>query len=167
MLSRVDALLQRFLAFATAAALTVMLVVVLIVTVLRYGFHIGIFWGEELSRYAMIYMVFLGAAIGFRHNQHPRLGMVLDRLPLPALRILRLVIALILVATLAVVLYTGIDVALHEGRLRTIGLQIPYFWVLIIIPIGAGLMITQIVAGLTFPSILDSLFRDTDHGAAE
>ena len=58
MSSRVDALLQRFLAFATAAALTVMLVVVLIVTVLRYGFHIGIFWGEELSRYAMIYMVF-------------------------------------------------------------------------------------------------------------
>ena len=43
---------------------------VFIAVVMRYGFSTSFLWGEELSLFAFIWSVFLGAAIGVRRRIH-------------------------------------------------------------------------------------------------
>ena len=45
----------------TGIALAVMFLVVMAVIVTRYVVDLPFFWGEELARYAMFYMIMLGS----------------------------------------------------------------------------------------------------------
>jgi len=48
--------------------------------VLRYGFNSGITFSEELSRWAFVWMTFLGAIVAIRENGHLGTDMLIDRL---------------------------------------------------------------------------------------
>ena len=61
--------------------LTIMVVLVFTNVVLRYAFHSGISVSEELSRWAFVYMTFIGAVIGLRERAHLGTDMLVARLP--------------------------------------------------------------------------------------
>jgi TRAP-type transport system small permease protein len=48
--------------------------------VLRYGFNSGITFSEELSRWAFVWMTFLGAIVAIRENGHLGTDMLIGRL---------------------------------------------------------------------------------------
>jgi len=48
--------------------------------VLRYGFNSGITFSEELSRWAFVWMTFLGAVIALKDNDHLGTDMLVGRL---------------------------------------------------------------------------------------
>ena len=48
--------------------------------VLRYGFNSGITFSEELSRWAFVWMTFLGAIIGLKESAHLGTDMLVSRL---------------------------------------------------------------------------------------
>ncbi len=62
--------------------LAVMVVMVFGNVVLRYGFNSGITVSEELSRWAFVWMTFLGAVIALRDNGHLGTDMLVGRLSL-------------------------------------------------------------------------------------
>ena len=162
--ARLDRALQVLLAASVAGSLLVMAGVVIGLIVARYIFGIGVFWGEELARYAMIYMGFLGAAIALRDNQHPRLTIFLDLMPWGVRRVVGVLSSLILLTVLGVLFWQGWDFAINEGRMRTPALRIAYFWIFLAIPIGAGAMILQLVLGHIFPPVMH---LSEDEGVAE
>lgn len=49
--------------------------------VLRYGFNSGILISEEISRFAFVWLTFLGAVLTFRENSHLGVETVVQRLP--------------------------------------------------------------------------------------
>ncbi len=53
--------------------------------VLRYAFHYPLPFGEELSRYLQIWLMFFGLVFGLRTNTHIRMSLLYDRFP-PRLR---------------------------------------------------------------------------------
>jgi TRAP-type C4-dicarboxylate transport system permease small subunit len=61
--------------------LAIMVVLVFTNVVLRYAFHSGISVSEELSRWAFVYMTFIGAVIGLRERAHLGTDMLIARLP--------------------------------------------------------------------------------------
>ncbi|MEN9892572.1 MAG: 2,3-diketo-L-gulonate transporter small permease protein YiaM [Pseudomonadota bacterium] len=61
--------------------LTAMVVMVFGNVVLRYGFNTGIDFSEELSRFAFIWITFLGAIIALRENAHLGLDTLIRVLP--------------------------------------------------------------------------------------
>jgi len=152
-LAAIDRLLQMLGATLTAAALAAMFATVMTLVVARFVFGISIFWGEELARYLMIYMAFIGAAVALRGNLHPRLTVFSSMLPVPAQRGLDAVINILLAVTLVILFWHGLDVAREEGIMRTPALRIHYFWVFIAIPVGAALMLIQLVSRPFFPSL--------------
>src|SRR5262252_4540972 len=59
-----------FLKCVIAACLAVMVVLVFGNVVLRYVFNSGITVSEELSRWLMVWLTFLGAIVALREHQH-------------------------------------------------------------------------------------------------
>ena len=53
--------------------------------VLRYAFQYPLPFGEELSRYLQIWLMFFGLVFGLRTNTHIRMSLLYDRFP-PRLR---------------------------------------------------------------------------------
>lgn len=70
----------RLLELAVVAALAVMVVLVFGNVVLRYGFNSGITVSEELSRWAFVWMTFLGAIIAVKEGGHLGTDMLVGRL---------------------------------------------------------------------------------------
>ena len=149
----VDRLLQVINAALTATALAAMFATVITLVVARFVFGIAMFWGEELARYLMIYMAFIGAAVAMRCNLHPRLTVFVSMMPAGVQRGLEVVVTLLLMVTLVILFWHGLDVAREEGIMRTPALRIQYFWVFLAVPIGAVLMLIQLLSRPFFPSL--------------
>jgi TRAP-type C4-dicarboxylate transport system permease small subunit len=61
-------------------------------------FVISSMWTEELARFLFVWIVFLGAATLIEGNEHIRIAMLIDRLPLTVSRMIRVVSNLLLLA---------------------------------------------------------------------
>ena len=70
----------KLLELLLVALLAVMVVMVFGNVVLRYGFNSGITVSEELSRWAFVWMTFLGAIIAIKDNGHLGTDMLVGRL---------------------------------------------------------------------------------------
>ena len=65
----------------TVLCLGLMVVLVFGNVVLRYGFNTGITVSEELSRWAFVYVTFLGAIVAMREHAHLGVDSLVKRLP--------------------------------------------------------------------------------------
>jgi TRAP-type C4-dicarboxylate transport system permease small subunit len=71
----------RLLRIFIALCLMVMVVLVFGNVVLRYAFNSGISISEELSRWAFVWLVFVGAVVALRDHAHLGMDSVVSRLP--------------------------------------------------------------------------------------
>lgn len=71
----------KTLKIIVALCLLVMVVLVFGNVVLRYGFNSGITVSEELSRWAFVWLTFIGASVALRENAHLGMDTVVSRLP--------------------------------------------------------------------------------------
>jgi TRAP-type C4-dicarboxylate transport system permease small subunit len=71
----------RVLRMFIAACLLVMVVLVFGNVVLRYAFNSGITVSEELSRWAFVWLIFVGAVVALRDHAHLGMDSVVARLP--------------------------------------------------------------------------------------
>jgi TRAP-type C4-dicarboxylate transport system permease small subunit len=76
---------EHLVEWLMALALAVMVVLVFGNVVLRYVFHSGIAWAEEVSRLMFVWLIFLGAILALRHHAHLGVELVQAKLP-PAAR---------------------------------------------------------------------------------
>jgi TRAP-type C4-dicarboxylate transport system permease small subunit len=76
-----------FLTTWTIAGVTIiaMFTVVVTLVIARYVAKAPIFWGEELARFSMFYMIMFGSAVAVREDRHLRLTLLIERFP-PTLR---------------------------------------------------------------------------------
>ena len=70
-----------FLKAVIAACLAVMVVLVFGNVVLRYGFNSGITISEELSRWLLVWLTFLGAIVALREHAHLGVDTLIRALP--------------------------------------------------------------------------------------
>ncbi|GGP07499.1 TRAP transporter small permease [Oceanobacillus neutriphilus] len=116
-------------------------VVIFMQVVMRYVFGNSLAWSEEISRYAFIWLIYIGVSYGVKRNKH--LGV--DALSMLFQRKGRLIIAMIanisfLIFAL-VMTYYGVDIVARVTR-TSAALQIPLFWVYLA-PV-AGMILTSI-----------------------
>jgi len=109
-------------------------------------------WTEVLTRFALIWMVFMGIPEAFRVGAMVSVDLM-HRLAPPSLRrILEGVIATITIALLSVILWYGWAYAQH-GRLQTIiGLEsYTMFWPYLAMPIGCFFAIVSVIGNFLDP----------------
>lgn len=66
---------------AVCAMLLVMVVVVFLQVIFRFVLHSSLPWSEELARYLMVWISFLGASIGVKRKSHIGVEFLVSLLP--------------------------------------------------------------------------------------
>lgn len=158
---------SRWLAFAASLVGRLMLIAVVgmlvLQVVLRYGFSYSLPWPEEAARYLMIWIVMLSGSLLVRDDQLVRVDF-LDHLWPQSLLVWRnVVFRLLLACMLGVLAWQGWDQAVFGMRRTTTALQISWFWPYLAIPVGATLMLIQMLA-CTIEEIAAGKVRPTNIG---
>jgi TRAP-type transport system small permease protein len=127
-------------------AFSVMLGAALAGTVSRYfTFLPTIAWGEEVTRYAGIWSVFLVSGLGLRHGAHLGVDMVTSRLPAGIRRLVYVLVYALILAFCGLLLVAGIRLVRENMGQLSPALEWSMGLVYLCIPIGAGLMIVEVL----------------------
>ncbi len=126
----------------------IMSVVVLMQVFFRFVIYMPFPWSEEIARYLMIWMGMLGSFVALRKGRHIGVTFLVERLPKGLNRVLTPLIQLALIAFLAVIAVQGWKLALSNAAQKSPAMMIPMIFPYLAIPVGTGLMILELAAGL-------------------
>lgn len=101
-------------------------------------------WTEELSRYVMIYIAYIGASIGIREWTNVGVDFILERLPKPAKFVLNIIIRVAVLGFWCVALYLSATIFPKTGmRQLSASMRFPMFYAQCSIIVGSVLCIIQ------------------------
>jgi TRAP-type C4-dicarboxylate transport system permease small subunit len=136
-------------AILAAIAFVVLLQVIVRFVLTSLGINIAAPWTEEMARYLLIWMIFLGAAVGCRRMQLISLGFVVGALPGVIGIVVRHLAILLCLGLFLLLLIYGVEFVQVLGRSEMSPvMQIPKTWVYWAMPVGAALMIVNTLAFL-------------------
>lgn len=112
----------------------------------RYVFHTPLPWGAEVSQTLLVWITFLGAAEAARRKEHMAVTFILDAVKPDRLRgFLRRTGTTIMLAFLAIGVWSGWQVVTRTWSMRTTTLQIPAGILYLALPSGFIVMILAIL----------------------
>lgn len=124
-----------------------MLVITMAVEVLRREvFSYSSVWGEEVVRYAFIYLVWIGAAAAVRERAHIRIDVIFEACSMRVKALLYLFgdLAMLVVACFALYWsWESLMVSLKFGSVSH-GLRVPMVWFLSAVPVGFCLLLYRL-----------------------
>ncbi len=128
-------------------ALTSIVLIVFLQIFFRYLLRAPLFWSEELAKFIFPWLIFSGAALASKADNHIRIDVVADRLP-PAWRPVldKVVRVLSFLFCALIVLYT-VPLAQSQVNVTTTALGIPINWFSLSVVIGAIGMIIYLFWG--------------------
>lgn len=148
--SRLDVIsrvMDKTLSYVVAFLLVTMSGVVFGNVFSRYLLDASLGWYEEVSRFLLIWIVFLGAVIALIRGDHLGIDVLQLALPPRARRVAVLLTDILVLAALAIMFQgawvMAID-SLQSGWMAS-SVPIPYGWVYMIGPVSAGLMFVQTI----------------------
>jgi TRAP-type C4-dicarboxylate transport system permease small subunit len=122
---------DKFINYVIAFALALMAIFVFGNVILRYFFHSGLTWAEEISRFLFIWLIFLGSILAFKDNEHLGIVSLIARLSLKGKKILFIVNNVLIFITLVMLLDGTWNLVLINVDQSSPALQIPYAYVYI------------------------------------
>ncbi len=124
--------------------LAAMVVVTFVNVILRYSGENSFLWGEEVARHLMIWLAFVGSGMTLRAGAHIGIDTLEQRLPAPAGRAVRTLIAVIMLMLFVALMLEGVDYAWRTRFQTAAALQISMAWVYAGMPVGCLLMIAHL-----------------------
>lgn len=147
--SSLDALSRganRVAEWVMAALLAAMALLVGVQIAGRFVFAYSLFWSDELARFLLIWISFLGMSVGVRRRAHPGIDSLVRALPpQPARAILMLALALALLFFAAMVFYGGVLV-LRTWPQRSVALELRMGYPYLAVPVSGLLMLLHAAA---------------------
>lgn len=141
--------LGRVLEVLIVVLISVMTVLMFAQVLGRYVFKNGLYWAEELSRFSMVYLVYLGAAIASKNHDHISVTILDELLQKKAgYTLYRTLIALINLAFLAIVSIIGLKSLAMVRAQTSPNMGIPMSIAYAAIPIGSILMMLYVILEL-------------------
>ncbi len=131
-----DSLTMGLLALSGAA----MFGLAIVNALLRYFFDAPLTWGEEISRYAMVWGVLIGVALAYRTGQHVAITLIVDVLPRKVLLPVRIVSHVLALATAFVLFWSGRILTESLGIIFAPSSDIPMSWIFVAFPVCAVLL---------------------------
>ncbi len=116
--------------------------------VARYTVADSFFWAEELARYAMIWIVYLGAVVAVRRKAHTRIDFFVNILPRRLRRFTAALVDAACIAFLLIVLTASQPLLKIGLTMKSTALHIPVILVYGALPLCSVLMILYFLAGI-------------------
>jgi TRAP-type transport system small permease protein len=144
-MSRVESLFVAGNRWLLIALTGVMAALVIGNVISRYAFSHSFPWVEEATRYMMIWAAFLGAGPALRVGGHIAVDTLMQALPAAGARALRAVLVLIMAATLAALVWLGLQYAQFAWEQESPVLSWSLGKVYLAIPVGASLALVHLL----------------------
>lgn len=141
-------ILSRVVETAVIAISSVIVGIVVIEVGLRYLFSSSLIFTEELARYLMVWIVFLGSAIAVRDGAHIRISMLLNRMPSNVQKWVTIVAEVLTLVFLSVVVVEGVRILPKQLTQIPVTFDVPLFYFYLAIPVGSLLMMIFILPRL-------------------
>jgi TRAP-type C4-dicarboxylate transport system permease small subunit len=150
-LKRLDGAIVTLTSWVVAYLTLQMVLVVLLGVFTRYVLNDSLAWIEELARFSMMWLSWVGGGLALRRGAHIAVEFLTDALPIKARWAVVFAGRVAVFFFLGICIWYGIDLTGRVAAQSTIALgismQIPYA----AIPTGALLMAYHLVAVMTFP----------------
>ncbi len=126
---------------------TLLVATMAVEVVRREIFAYSSIWGEEIVRYAFIYLAWIGASAAVRERAHIRIDVIFNYVS-PRVKALLYIFGdfvMMIIAVLA--LYWSFETVSVSWKFGSVshGLRVSMVWFLMAVPIGFGLMIFRLV----------------------
>ncbi|WHH61570.1 TRAP transporter small permease [Petroclostridium sp. X23] len=130
----------------------IMTVIVFIATATRYLKLGAIPWSEELARYIMIWMAYIGAGLAVKKNAHLGVEAFVSLMPASVVKYLSKLRIAILILFNGMVIYFSFKIMIHQMNIgqTSPALQIPIWVAYLAMPTGALLMCIRTIQSV-FP----------------
>lgn len=111
----------------------------------RYALNISFTWFEELSRFACVFLTFLGASLGIKYSTHFSMTAVVDKLPYRLKHSISALIYIICALFFAVVAWYGYKHCLKHFRYGNLSpaMRLPMYIPYLPIPLFSGVMVLR------------------------
>ena len=113
----------------------------------RYALNSSLFWSEELARYMLVWLSFLGATVAYYSHLHPGVDALTMRLSAAGQRIAQLLVHGVTMALALVMIISGIQFAWFVRLQISPALSLPKWIILAVIPLSGAIFFLY---GLTF-----------------
>jgi len=141
MLRKIEALLMQLTRWALILMLSAMALIIFANVILRYTTNQSIEWAEEVARYLMVWLTFIGAGPVLRYGGHIAVENLQDVLPRKIAITLRLLIAIVISAFFIFMMVYGYIYVERVHYQLTPTTQISMGWVYASIPIGGVILL--------------------------
>jgi len=147
MLSLIDRNAERW---ALLVFYTMLVATMAVEVIRREVFAWSSIWGEEVVRYAFIYLAWIGAAAAVKERAHIRIDVIFAFVPPRVKTLLYIFGDLVMLAIAALALRWSLDVVSVSWKFGSIshGLRVSMVWFLAAVPIGFGLMAFRLAQSL-------------------
>jgi C4-dicarboxylate transporter DctQ subunit len=142
LLARVNGWLDAAFRLTVGALLLAATALVFVNVVLRYVFNYGMSWSDEVTKYSLLWLVFLGSGVAARQGGHISMEVLLTLLSPRAKQLNAVLVNAVCALLSAIVGFFGWKLAMAVRTLDQVGPAsgLPVFWVYLAIPAGCLLM---------------------------
>ncbi|GMG85147.1 TRAP transporter small permease [Paralimibaculum aggregatum] len=129
---------------------TLLVVTMAVEVIRREVFHFSSIWGEEIVRYAFIYLVWIGAASAVRERAHIRIDVLFNYVGARTKAALYLFGDLVMLGVACLAVWWSFETLAVSWKFDSVshGLRVSMVWFLAAVPIGFALMIFRLVQSL-------------------
>jgi TRAP-type C4-dicarboxylate transport system permease small subunit len=139
-LERLSATLNGWIEYLLFGIGLSMTVVVAVQVFFRYGLNQSLFWSEELARYLLVWLSFLGASVAYRRKAHPGIDILQAKMPAVLQRLSAITVHLASLALFIVMIVYGYRFAYFVRLQISPALYLPKWIVFSIIPISGFIL---------------------------
>lgn len=126
---------------------TLLVATMAVEVVRREIFAYSSIWGEEIVRYAFIYLAWIGASAAVRDRAHIRIDVIYNYVSPRVKALLYIFGDLVMMIIAVLALYWSFETVSVSWKFGSVshGLRVSMVWFLMAVPIGFGLMIFRLV----------------------
>jgi len=128
----------------TSLLLVGMVILVFMQILLRELFGTSFNWISDISKYSMIWVVFLGSSYAFQHGAHVAVDTLMDKVSVNGKKVLFLLVLITSSIFLIALVYTGLELVSSTFLQNSPNINIPMAYIYLVIPISGVLMFINI-----------------------
>ncbi len=138
--ARINAGINKGVEYLLSALGISMAVIVATEVFCRYLLNHSLFWSEELARYILVWLTFLGATAAYWRRAHPGIDLLSSRMGPRLRRVNAIIVHMVSLCFFLVMIYHGVLFSFFVRLQITPALSLPKWMILIIIPISGLLL---------------------------
>jgi TRAP-type C4-dicarboxylate transport system permease small subunit len=117
-----------------------MSIIVAVQVFCRYVLNHSLFWSEELARFLLVWLTFLGASIAYYRGVHPGIDVIYTRMPNAIRKVAAITVHLLSMILFVIMIIFGIKFSYFIRHQISPALYLPKWLVFTIIPLSGSIL---------------------------